>query len=114
MKGFIIVLIVFGTLLMITNIIRYILFLRTTYDVLSGGKRRDRIWQYTALILLIFFLIGYICIAVFSHPDMMMAMILFGGSIFVAIVLTLMFNLIETAKERSIDIAEVLVGPGCG
>ncbi|MBR1851906.1 MAG: HD domain-containing protein [Lachnospiraceae bacterium] len=60
--------------------------------------------------MLIFFLIGYLFIAIFSEPDMMMAMILFGGSVFVAIVLTLMFNLLETAKERSIDIAEVLVG----
>ncbi|MBQ8982062.1 MAG: HD domain-containing protein [Lachnospiraceae bacterium] len=60
--------------------------------------------------MLIFFLIGYIFIVAASKPDLMMAMILFGGSIFVAIVLTLMFNLLETAKERSIDIAEVLVG----
>ncbi|MBR1569052.1 MAG: HD domain-containing protein [Lachnospiraceae bacterium] len=60
--------------------------------------------------MLIFFLIGYIFIVIASKPDLMMAMILFGGSIFVAIVLTLMFNLLETAKERSIDIAEVLVG----
>ncbi|MBQ8923465.1 MAG: HD domain-containing protein [Lachnospiraceae bacterium] len=63
-----------------------------------------------ALVLLIFFLCGYIFIVVASKPDLMMAMILFGGSIFVSIVLTLMFNLLETAKERSIDIAEVLVG----
>ena len=38
-----------------------------------------------------------------------MALVLFGGSIFVAIVLTLMTILLQTAKERSIDIAEVLV-----
>ena len=37
-------------------------------------------------------------------------MILFGGSIFVSIVLTLMFNLLDTVKTRSISIAEVLVG----
>ncbi|MCR5800446.1 MAG: HD domain-containing protein [Lachnospiraceae bacterium] len=60
--------------------------------------------------MLIFFLIGYLFIAFSSKPDFMMAMILFGGSIFVAIVLTLMFVLLQTAKERSIDIAEVLVG----
>jgi len=71
---------------------------------------RDRVWKYLALVLLSFFLIGYLFIAFFSHPDFMMAMVLFGGSIFVAIVLTLMFVLLQTAKERSIDIAEVLVG----
>lgn len=95
---------------MVTNIVRYIHFLRTTHDVLSSGSKRDQTWKYVALVLLIFFLIGYLFIAIFSDPDMMMAMILFGGSIFVAIVLTLMFNLLDTAKTRSIDIAEVLVG----
>lgn len=110
MQTCILIFIIIGALLMITNIVRYIYFLRNTHDVLSSGSRRDRAWKYVALVLLIFFLIGYLFIAIFSKPDMMMAMILFGGSVFVAIVLTLMFNLLATAKERSIDIAEVLVG----
>ena len=110
MEAVILVFIIIGSLLMVTNIMRYIYFVRTTHDVLSAGSKRDRAWKYVALVLLIFFLIGYLSIAIFSEPDMMMAMILFGGSVFVAIVLTLMFNLLETAKERSIDIAEVLVG----
>ncbi len=105
-----IIFICIGAFIMVTNIIRYVRFLHTTRDVLSGGKTRDRIWKYSALYLLIFFLIGYLFIAFSSKPDFMMAMILFGGSIFVAIVLTLMFVLLQTAKERSIDIAEVLVG----
>lgn len=110
MKIAINILIVTGIVIMISNIVRYSIFLHTTHDVLSSGSKRDRFWKTTALILLIFFLIGYIFIVAASKPDLMMAMILFGGSIFVAIVLTLMFNLLETAKERSIDIAEVLVG----
>jgi HD-GYP domain-containing protein (c-di-GMP phosphodiesterase class II) len=108
--GLELVLIIIGALLMVLNISRYMMFLRTTRDVLSAGKLRDRIWKYLALVLLVFFLIGYLSIAIFSKPDLMMALILFGGSIFVAIVLTLLFNLMQTAKERSIDIAEVLVG----
>ncbi len=103
-------LIIIGAVLMITNILRYILFLHTTHDVLSAGSHRDRFRKYLALVLLIFFLIGYLFIAVFSDPDIMMAMVLFGGSIFVMIVLTLMYGLLDTAKKRSIDIAEVLVG----
>ncbi len=99
-----------GALIMVTNIIRYVRFLGTTRDVLSSGKLRDRVWKYLALVLLCFFLIGYLFIAFFSKPDLMMALVLFGGSVFVAIVLTLMFVLLQTAKERSIDIAEVLVG----
>ena len=78
--------------------------------MLSAGSRRDRVWKTVAGILLCFFLIGYLFCAFVGEPDIVMAMILFGGSIFVAIVLTLMFNLLDTAKSRSIDIAEVLVG----
>ena len=110
MQSVIYVSIIAGAFLMVTNIYRYAVFLRSTHDVLSSGSSRDRAWKYLALILLVFFLVGYLFIAIFSKPDMMMALILFGGSIFVAIVLTLMFNLMQTTKERSIDIAEVLVG----
>lgn len=63
-----------------------------------------------ALLLLIFFLCGYLFVGLVSKPDLMMALILFFGSVFVAIVLTLLSHLMETTKARSIDIAEVLVG----
>ena len=62
------------------------------------------------MVLLVFFLIGYLYIAFFRNPDLMMALILFFGSVFVAIALSLIFNLLDTTKTRSIDIAEVLVG----
>lgn len=102
--------VVIGSFIMVTNIVRYYIFIRTTRDVLSSGRLRDKIWKNVALALLIFFLVGYIFIGFFSKPDIMMALVLFGGSIFVAIVLMLMTILLQTAKERSIDIAEVLVG----
>ena len=102
--------IILGSILMVANIIRYFLFIHGSHDVLSAGSRRDRIWKFIAGMLLVFFLLGYLFSAFIGEPDLVMAMILFGGSIFVAIVLTLMFNLLDTAKSRSIDIAEVLVG----
>lgn len=103
-------LIVLGAILMVTNIVRYFLFLKNTRDVLSVGCHRDRIWKTIAGALLVFFLLGYLFSAFLGEPDLVMALILFGGSVFVAIVLTLMFRLLETAKSRSIDIAEVLAG----
>jgi len=94
---------------MISNIIRYGCFLHSTQDVISSGSKRDIIWKNGAFLLLLFFLFGYVFVGFFSDPDIMMASILFWGSVFVSIVVTLMSNLLETAKERSIDIAEVLV-----
>ena len=105
-----ITIIIAGALLMVINILRYTSFLKSTHDVISSGSKRDIFWKYMAQLLLMFFLIGYLFIALFSRPDLMMSLVLFWGSVFVAIVITLIFNLLGTAKERGIDIAEVLVG----
>ena len=110
MDAVILTLIILGSLNMVRNIYEYYRFLRSTEDVLSSGRKRDIFWQRLALVLLVFFLIGYLFVGFFSKPDLMMALILFFGSVFVTIVETLLFRLMDTAKERSIDIAEVLVG----
>lgn len=102
--------IVAGAMLMIVNIFRYIVFLQSTRDVLLIGKKRDIFWKNLALILLIFFLVGYLFVGFFSEPDLMMAAILLFGSVFVAIVETLMIRLLDTARERSLAVAKVLVG----
>ena len=94
---------------MATNIVRYSRFINGSRDVLSSGNIKDRFWEYTALFLLIFFLIGYISVAIFGKPDLITGCILFGGSIFVAIILTLIFRLISTVKENSLNIAETLI-----
>ncbi|MCR5746912.1 MAG: HD domain-containing protein [Lachnospiraceae bacterium] len=101
--------IILGSLLMVTNIIRYDKFIRRSDDVLSSGKKGDRAWTNLAFILLIFFLLGYIGIAVLSDPDYLVGSILFGGSIFVAIVISLIIHLTATIKERSLEIVEALI-----
>ena len=102
--------IVCGAALMIWNIYRFYQLVRSTHDVLSSNSARDKRWMLIALILLIFFLGAYLFVGIFANPHLVTALILFFGSVFVAIVLTLMFHLMDTAKTRSIDIAEVLVG----
>ena len=99
-----------GAALMVWNIYRFFRFMRTTQDVLSSDSKRDLRWENIAFLLLVFFLAGYVFVGFSSHADLMTALILFFGSIFVAIVLTLLFHLMNTTKARSIDVAEVLVG----
>jgi len=79
-------------------------------DVLTSGGNRLKFWKKMAMALLIFFFLGYVFVAVSGHPDLMIASILFGGSIFVAIMITIILRGIGTVKERSIDVAEVLFG----
>lgn len=109
MQYLIYAMIAIGAVLMVSNIIRYCRFLKNTKDVLSSGVIRDRVWERIALFLLIFFLIGYIFIAVYDKPNLMMGFVLFGGSIFVAIVLTLLFRLTRTVKENCLSVAETLI-----
>ena len=110
MEILILVMIAAGAGLMLLNILRYIQFMLTARDVLLTGKKRDVFWKYLALVLLVFFLAGYLSVVFFSEPDLVMAAILLFGSVFVAIAETLLFHLIDTARERSIAVTKVLVG----
>ncbi len=102
-------LIIVGVILMVSNIARYSVFVRNSMDVLIRKNMSTQFWVRLAFALLVFFLLGYIGIGIFSVPDILVASILCGGSIFVAIVITLIDRLVTTAKERSIDVAEVLI-----
>ena len=73
--------IVLGSILMVVNIIRYFLFIKNTHDVLSAGSVRDRVWKTVAGVMLVFFLFGYLFCAFVGEPDIVMALILFGGSV---------------------------------
>lgn len=102
--------IVTGSIIMIANIIAYIRFIRTSTDVMLSGRRGEPIWEKIGLILLVFFLLGYLGVAFFGKPDLLTAGILFFGSIFVSLALLLMYHLVDTLKNRSIEITETLIG----
>ena len=110
MDTVILVLVFLGAALMVNNIVWYCRFLFNTHDVLVVATRRDTAWRWLGLVLLVFFLVGYILIGLLSDPSLMMAFVLFFGSVFVTIVLVLMFRLLDTVKARSLDIAEALIG----
>ena len=110
MTAFIQLLIIVGAAIMVTNVCRMVAFIRSTHDVLSSGSERDERWMVLALALVVFFLLGYLYVGIFSNTNLLLALILFFGSIFVSIVLTLLNHLMDTVRTRSIDIAEVLIG----
>ena len=103
-------LIIIGAVIMVTNVYRFLAFIRSTHDVLSSGSERDKRWMFLCLMLVVFFLLGYLYVGIFSGTNLLLALILFFGSVFVSIVITLLNHLMETARTRSIDIAEVLIG----
>ena len=102
--------IIIGSLIMVGNIIAYIRFIRTSTDVMLSGKHGEPGWEKIGLVLLIFFLVGYLGVAIAGKPDYLVAGILFFGAIFVSLALVLMYYLVDSLKERSMQIAETLIG----
>ena len=95
---------------MVGNIIAYVRFIKTSTDVMLSGKHGELIWENIGLALLIFFLLGYLGVAFFGRPDLLMAGILFFGAIFVSLALVLLYHLVDVLKDRSIEITETLIG----
>ena len=109
METLVLVLILVGAANMVANIVFYIIFALKMKDVISGGVKKDNAMIATGLILIVFFLIGYIYVSIFANPNLMTALILFFGSLFVSIVIILLRHLIQTSKTRSLELAQILI-----
>ena len=110
MNVLILILIILGAVIMLGNIFAYLFFLFRLKDVLSSGSKKDAILSNIGFLLLVFFLGGYIFVAIASSRDILVALILFFGSIFVSVVIVIMSHLLSTAKARSLEIADALIG----
>ena len=105
----VLILILVGAANMVSNIVFYIIFTFKMKDVISGGVKKDNIMIAVGLVLIVFFLIGYLYVGIFAKPNLMMGLILFFGSLFVSVVIVLLRHLIQTSKERSLEIAQILI-----
>ena len=87
-----------GSVLMACNIYRYILFSRHIRQ--QGDWTREHRLFRIPIILLILFLAGYLSIGLFGQPDLIIAGILFGGSIFVLLMLVLIQRVTDRIQEH--------------
>lgn len=83
-----------GIALMLVNIIGYIRYERYVRKQGIWGSNPEVL--YIPIVLLVMFFIGYIGVEILGKPDMLIASILFGGSIFVFA----MLHLIRTVTKR--------------
>lgn len=88
-----------GSALMVYNIVRCYSFVKRMRQV--SGLEMSRAVLPIPLILLICFLIGYLAVALFGTPDIIIAGILFGGSVFVFIVFSVMYQIIGRLQESN-------------
>ena len=87
-----------GSALMAYNIYGYICFSR---DVRKHGNwdQEQRLFNLPILLLIMFF-VGYLIVGIFGRPDLVMAGILFGGSIFVFVMLLLIRRTFDRIQEN--------------
>ena len=87
-----------GSALMAYNIYGYVCFSR---DVRKHGNwdQEQRLFNIPILLLILFF-VGYLVVGIFGKPDLVMAGILFGGSIFVFVMLLLVRRTFDRIQEN--------------
>ena len=86
-----------GAALMVYNIYGFVKFARYVKGLKNWGTQNGIL--YLPIVLLVFFLIGYLFVGVFGNPDLMMAAILFFGSIFVFV----MYKFLNSTVQRIVE-----------
>jgi signal transduction histidine kinase/CheY-like chemotaxis protein len=100
MRILIFVLICLGSALMVLNIVQYHRFLLHVKKMESLGETRKA--AVIPLALLIGFLAGYLFVGFFGKPDIIVALILFGGSIYVSMVLFFLYRIVGKLEQNEI------------
>ena len=87
-----------GSALMVYNICQYIRFSRHIRE--RGDWEQERNTLNLPILLLVLFLCGYLAVAFIGHPDILVSGILFGGSIFVAVILKVIQRIANRIQEN--------------
>ncbi len=98
------ILIYAGSALMVYNIIKYASFVKSSIQLEHQNGRKSII--ITPLVLLIFFLIGYLVVGITGVADLMVSAILFFGSVFVFLLLSLMYSIIGHVRQTDVVLAQ--------
>ncbi|MBR6089048.1 MAG: hypothetical protein IKP86_03880, partial [Anaerolineaceae bacterium] len=87
-----------GSALMVYNVYSYIQYARSLQKTKDWGNAR-RVLNIP-IFLLVFFLLGYLFVGILGHPDLVVAGILFGGSIFVFIIFKILRFITDRVQEN--------------
>ena len=87
-----------GSALMAVNIFRYVRFARHI-QAQGSWEREQKLFQLPIL-LLVLFLMGYLAVGLLGKPDLVIAGILFGGSVFVFVMLLLIRRAVDRIQQN--------------
>jgi len=92
------VLVFSGVALMVYNIFLYFLFIK--YVTKIKNLQSKKFFLYFPFVLLILFLVGYLLVGIMSDPDLIMSGILFGGSVYVFLLLIVIRGIVNRILEN--------------
>ena len=87
-----------GSALMVYNIVRFHQY--KNYTVKVAGRELLRLVLDIPELLLILFLAGYLAIGLFGEPDLVVASILLGGSVFVTMMLYILWTVTRQIADN--------------
>ena len=105
MRGFICFLIFAGTAVMLINIVRYYKFMKNTGKIESMAESKKVL--SVPFVFLILFALGYLFIGIFRKPDIVMAAIMLGGSIYVFVMFSIMFYIVRRIQDSEAKLASL-------
>ena len=95
-----------GAILMVYNIYLFGVFSKNFKSTDAGKNSNFPIWP--PMVLLILFLLGYLAVAIFMVPNLLIALILFGGSIFVFAAVRLLDQTVQSVFDNEELRAELM------
>lgn len=87
-----------GVLLMVYNIYGFGRFAAQKRELVK--EKHEFLYLYVPVVLLTLFLLGYLGVGLFGEPDLIIAGILFGGSVFVFVMYRLLARITERIAEH--------------
>lgn len=99
------ILVYLGSALMVYNIWGFFRF--ATHIRTDKNRMTSSAVLYIPVVLLVFFLLGYLAVGIFLEPNPVVSLILFGGSLFVFVVYRLLVSIIRRIAESERKQAEM-------
>ena len=105
-QGLIYAMVYLGSALMVCNIYGFVRFARYIRGIKTWNHGMGIL--YLPIVLLVCFLLGYLTVGFFGHPDIVIAGILFGGSVFVFVMYKLLSSIVQRVVESEHLEAELM------
>lgn len=98
-----------GSVLQIINALRFFKFAAAQRDAASGRNSLDLRLAYLVGMFILFCIPIYLYTMFMETPSVWICLLLFGGAIFVHVVLTWIFSLVNSVRDSMLELSQTLI-----